>query len=76
MSRVTLNYDVGSNFDFNDKGDALYHLKAQGYAGLVNLTDEDTGKQVHTRKQLEDLLSRVAEHGLETRKDLDKILEG
>jgi hypothetical protein len=71
---VTLHYDDGSQIDFNDKGDALYHLKTQGVAGVVNLTEN--GKQVNTRKQLEDLLSLVADHGYETRADLNKLKEG
>ena len=57
----------------------LYHLKIQGHAGLVNLADEN-GKQVNTRKQLEDLLSRIEEHqdSLDrvSRADIDKVLEG
>jgi hypothetical protein len=70
---VTLHYDDGSQIDFNDKGDALYHLKVQGVAGVVNLNENGKTK---TRKQLEDLLSRVAEHGYETRADLNKLKEG
>lgn len=73
MSRVTLNYDDNTSIDFNDRGDVLYHLKTQGYAGVVDLRNEDDRKVVHTRKQLLDLLARAAEHELVSRKDLDKL---
>ena len=73
MSRVQLHYDDDSKIDFNNKGDALYHLKAQGYAGVVELRNEQDGKVVYSRKQLLDLLARAAEHGYDTRADLNKL---
>lgn len=75
MSRVTLNYDDGSRIDFNDAGDALYHLKTQGTAGVVDLRDDDEkAKVVYTKKQLSELAAQATE--FETRKDLDKLVKG
>lgn len=36
---VSLYYDDGSKTDFNDVADALFHLKTQGLAGVVELRE-------------------------------------
>lgn len=73
MSRVTVNYDDGSKIDFNDAGDALYHLKTQGAAGVVDMRSEK-GKSVYTGKQLRELQAKATEY--ETREQLNVLLKG
>jgi hypothetical protein len=75
MSRVTLNYDDGSKIDFNDAGDALYHLKTQGAAGVVDMrTEGEKGKALYTGKRLRELQAKATE--FETRDQLNVLLKG
>lgn len=61
MSRVTMVFDNESKVEFNELGDALFHAAQQGTAGVTGIQDED-GKSVMTRKQLDAKVAQVQEH--------------
>lgn len=74
MSRVTLHFDDDTKIDFNDAGDALFHVTRQGSSGVVGLRDED-GKNVWTRQQIDARVRRAAERGLVDPDDIRNLAE-
>lgn len=61
MSRVVLNFDDGTKIDFAELADALYHLAAQGSAGVTNITNEDDGKVTVPRRSIDTKVREVTE---------------
>jgi hypothetical protein len=64
MARVSIHFDDETKIDFNDLSDAIFHATQQGVAGISGVEDED-GKSVVTRKQLEGMVAQVQEQGNE-----------